>query len=302
MLKKIVMDLVVFPLVGFAALFAVWGAASSLTWDPDKQRSTLPGPARTWEESKKYVLEPTAYRNENDMGILRYTWTSLGRVMSGFGIALLVAVPVGFMLGASKTFGKCFDPIIQVLRPVSPLAWYPIMQAIFLGLQRTYEVQVGEWAAIFTVAVCAMWPTVLNTAAGVRAIPQDYHNVAKVLKLNKAKTLFKILLPAALPSMFTGFRLSLGIAWLVIVAAEMLTGKNGIGGFLNQEFNAGHVEPIFLCIAAIGLVGFILDRLMSLVEANVTNIAAFPAMVRRWIGSMRSGSQPRGFDVVPSAH
>jgi len=171
---------------------------------------------------------------------------------------------------------------------VSPLAWYPIMQAVFIGVQRTYEIQVGEWAAIFTVAVCAMWPTVLNTAAGVRAIPQDYHNVAKVLKLSKAKTLFKILLPAALPSMFTGFRLSLGIAWLVIVAAEMLTGKNGIGGFLNQEFNAGHVEPIFLCIITIGIVGFILDRLMSLVEANVTSIAAFPGAVRRWVGTLRA--------------
>jgi nitrate/nitrite transport system permease protein len=137
------------------------------------------------------------------------------------------------------------------------------------------------------VAVCAMWPTVLNTAAGVRAIPQDYHNVARVLRLGRVKTLMKILFPAALPHMFTGFRLSLGIAWLVIVAAEMLTGKNGIGGFLNQEFNAGHTEHIFLCIITIGVVGFVLDRVMSLVEANVHHLLNVPGYVRRFISSMR---------------
>jgi nitrate/nitrite transport system permease protein len=292
MLKKIITDFILLPLVGVAVLFGIWAFASSMTWDPAMNKSTLPGPARTWEASRKYVLEPFAYRNENDMGILRYAWTSLFRVMMGFSIALAAAVPLGFLLGASKTFAKCFDPVIQVLRPVSPLAWYPIGYAVFLGLQRTYELQVGEWAAVFTVAVCAMWPTVLNTATGIRAIPQDYHNVARVLRLSKAKTLFKILFPAALPSMFTGFRLSLGIAWLVIVAAEMLTGKNGIGGFLNQEFNAGNVEPIFLCIMTIGLIGFMLDRLMSLVEANVTTIAALPGMIRRWVESLRAPASP----------
>jgi nitrate/nitrite transport system permease protein len=166
------------------------------------------------------------------------------------------------------------------------------MQAIFLGMQRTYEIQVGEWAAIFTVAVCAMWPTVLNTAAGVRAIPQDYHNVARVLKLSKTRTLFKVLLPAALPNIFTGFRLSLGIAWLVIVAAEMLTGKNGIGGFLNQEFNAGHVEPIFLCVITIGIVGFILDRLMSLVEANANHLVNLPTMIKTGVARLFVRPQP----------
>lgn len=285
---KFLKDYLLFPLVGVVALFAIWSAASSMTYDPDKKKSTLPGPVQTWEESKRYVLEPFEYRNENDMGILRYAWTSLGRVMAGYGIALAVAIPLGFLLGSSKTFAKCFDPMIQVLRPVSPLAWYPIMQAVFLGLQRTYELQVGEWAAILTVAVCAMWPTVLNTAAGVRAIPQDYHNIAKVLRLSKARTLFKIFFPAALPNMFTGFRLSLGIAWLVIVAAEMLTGKNGIGGFLNQEFNAGNVAPIFLCIITIGLIGFVLDTLMSAIERNVATLTALPATIKRWIGSVRT--------------
>lgn len=292
MFKKIITDFLLFPLIGIGALFGLWALAASITWNPEKKQSTLPGPVQTWEESKLYVLEPLAYRGENDQGVIRMTWISLLRVLEGFGIAMVLAVPIGFLLGSSKIFAKCFDPVIQVLRPVSPLAWYPIGYAVFLGLQETYEVSVGEAAAVFTVAVCAMWPTVLNTAAGVRAIPQDYHNVARVLRLSKTKTLFKILFPAALPNMFTGFRLSLGMAWLVIVAAEMLTGKNGIGGFLNQEFNAGHTEHIFLCVMAIGLVGFVLDRLMSLVERNVLSIAALPGAIRRWIGSLRPTPVP----------
>lgn len=292
MFKKLMIDFLFFPLVGIGALFGLWALAASITWNPEKKQSSLPGPMQTWEESKLYVLEPLAYRGENDQGVIRMTWISLLRVLEGFGIAMVLAVPIGFLLGSSKIFAKCFDPVIQVLRPVSPLAWYPIGYAVFLGLQETYEVSVGEAAAVFTVAVCAMWPTVLNTAAGVRAIPQDYHNVAKVLRLSKTKTLFKILFPAALPNMFTGFRLSLGMAWLVIVAAEMLTGKNGIGGFLNQEFNAGHTEHIFLCVMAIGLVGFVLDRLMSLVERNVLSIAALPGAIRRWIGSLRPTPAP----------
>jgi nitrate/nitrite transport system permease protein len=286
-MKKILLDYLLLPMVGVAALFALWAGASSMTYNSEKKQSTLPGPVQTWQESRLYILQPLAYRGENDQGVLRMTWISLLRVLEGYAIAMLIGVPVGFLLGASKTFAKCFDPIIQVLRPVSPLAWYPIGYAVFLGLQQAYEISVGEAAAVFTVAVCAMWPTVLNTAAGVRAIPQDYHNVAKVLRLSRTKTLFKILFPAALPNMFTGFRLSLGMAWLVIVAAEMLTGKNGIGGFLNQEFNAGHTEHIFLCILAIGVVGFVLDRLMSMVERNVLAIAALPGAVRRWVGALR---------------
>jgi nitrate/nitrite transport system permease protein len=157
----------------------------------------------------------------------------------------------------SAKFNKGFDPIIQILRPVSPLAWLPLGLVLF---------QKPEPAGIFTIAMCSMWPTVLNTALGVRAIPQEYLNVARVLQLSRAKTLLKVLLPAALPYMFTGFRLSLGIAWLVIVAAEMLTGAPGVGGFLWQEYNSLIYEHIILCILTIGLVGFLLDRLMGLVE------------------------------------
>ena len=127
-------------------------------------------------------------------------------------------------------------------------------------------------AALFTIAICAMWPTVINTAVGVRAVPQDYLNVAKVLKLSKFKTLTKVLIPASLPGMFTGFRLSLGMAWLVIVAVEMLTGRPGVGGFLYQQYNAGRHAHIILCILVIGLVGLVIDRLMSAVEARLRSV------------------------------
>ncbi|MEQ1751577.1 MAG: ABC transporter permease subunit, partial [Prosthecobacter sp.] len=126
----------------------------------------------------------------------------------------------------------------------------------------------SDAAALFTIAICAMWPTVMNTAVGVRAVPQDYLNVARVLKLSKSKTLWKVLVPATLPYMFTGFRLSLGIAWLVIVAVEMLTGRPGVGGFLWQQYNANSYAHIILCILTIGVVGYVLDRLMSVVESR----------------------------------
>jgi len=259
------------PVIGAAAMIGLWAIASSTI------SSELPSPAKTWQESKLYVLQPLEYRGELDQGILRFTWLSLKLVAKGYAIALLVGTPLGFMLGLSKFFTKAFDPIFQILRPVSPLAWLPLGLVMF----SSFKENTSEMAALFTIAVCAMWPTVLNTAVGVRSIPQDYLNVAKVLKLSKAKTLMKILLPAAMPYMFTGFRLSLGIAWLVIVAAEMLTGRPGVGGFLWQEYNSLIYSHIILCIITIGLVGFVLDRLMSLVEANVNYLLNLPALVRR---------------------
>ena len=192
----------------------------------------------TWKASKLYITQPFAKRGELDQGILAFAKLSLSLVMQGYFIALIVGTPLGFFLGLSKTFTKAMDPIIQVLRPVSPLAWFPLGLVLFSSVQKSASTAPAGpssaramLAALFTIAICAMWPTVMNTAVGVRAVPQDYLNVAKVLKLSRAKTLFKVLLPATLPYMFTGFRLSLGIAWLVIVAVEMLTGRPGVGGF-----------------------------------------------------------------------
>ncbi len=244
---------VLVPLVGIVGLVAIW-SLSSRTWSKE-----LPSPAKTWEASRPYVVEPFAKRGELDQGILRFTWYSLVLVAKGYAIALIVGTPLGFILGLSKLFGRMFDPIIQILRPVSPLAWLPLGLVLF---------QQSKPAALFTIAICAMWPTVLNTAMGVRAIPQDYLNVARVLNLSPWKRLTKVLIPATLPYIFTGFRLSLGIAWLVIVAVEMLTGAPGVGGFLWQEYNSLVYEHIILCIVTIGLVGFTLDRLMSTVEGR----------------------------------
>ena len=255
-MKKFRLDWLVLPLIGVVAVMVLW-QVSSATWAKE-----LPSPARTWAASKDYILKPFEKRGEMDQGILRFTWYSLVLVAKGYAIALIIGTPIGFCLGLSRTFTRIFDPIIQILRPVSPLAWLPLGLVLFLGAGR----KASELGALFTIAICSMWPTVLNTAVGVRAIPLDYLNVARVLKLSRSKTLFKVLIPAALPYMFTGFRLSLGIAWLVIVAAEMLTGRPGVGGFLWQEYNALIYEHIILCIITIGLVGFILDRLMSTVE------------------------------------
>lgn len=219
----------------------------------------LPGPIQTWEASKLYVLEPLTKRGEMDQGILLFAWASLKLVFQGYALALALAIPLGFALGLSKTFQTTIDPLIQLLRPVSPLAWLPLGLVL---LDRSGP------AALFTIALCSMWPTVLNIAAGVRAVPQDYLNVARVLQLSPTATFFKVLVPATVPYMFTGFRVSLGIAWLAIVAAEMLTGAAGLGGFLWQEYNALIYEHIILCIVAIGAIGFVLDRGMMLLESR----------------------------------
>src|SRR3954470_2761593 len=261
-MKTFKADWLILPLIGIACVLLGW-SFSSATWAHE-----LPSPTKTWEKSKEYVLKPFEKRGEMDQGILRFTWYSLLLVAKGYSLALLIGTPVGFFLGLSKAFTKTFDPIIQVLRPVSPLAWLPLGLVLFMGFGK----QASEMGALFTIAICAMWLTVLNTAVGVRAIPQDYLNVARVLKLSRAKTLFKVLIPATLPYMFTGFRLSLGIAWLVIVAAEMLTGRPGVGGFLWQEYNSLIYEHIILCIITIGVVGFVLDRLMSLAEGRFKSI------------------------------
>src|SRR5262245_10797879 len=242
-----------FPLCGIGLALAAWWAASSYVKD-------LPSPMRTWEESRIYILEPLTKRGETDQGILLLASDSRCPVAQGFLLGIAIATPLGFLLGVSPTLTRMFDPLMQVLRPISPLAWLPLGLVLF---------QKSEPAALFAIAVCSMWPTVVNTMMGVRAIPQDYWNVAKVLRLSKTTTFLKIVVPATLPYMFTGYRLSLGIAWLVIVASEMLTGTPGIGGFLWQEYNSLIYAHILLAILTIGVVGFALDRLMGLAESRL---------------------------------
>ena len=241
-------------LAGMAMVVGLWAAVSATT------SKDLPSPVKTWRESKLYITEPFAKRGEMDQGIGRLAFYSLLRVARGFLLGILLGTPLGFLLGVSRTAHRMFDPVMQVLRPISPLAWLPLGLVLF---------QKSEPAALFAIAVCSMWPTVLNTMQGVRAIPQDYWNVAKVLRLSPLTTFSKIVLPATLPYMFTGFRLSLGIAWLVIVASEMLTGTPGVGGFLWQEYNSLIYAHILLAILTFGVVGFLLDRMMGLAEARL---------------------------------
>jgi nitrate/nitrite transport system permease protein len=244
----------VLPLLGLGLVLVVWTALSQTV------ATDLPSPLRTWQESRRYVVEPFFKDGEMNQGILRLALYSLVRVGKGYLLALALGTPIGFMLGLSRNFYEAFDPIIQFLRPISPLAWLPLGLIIF---------RQSEPAAVFTIALCAMWPTVINTAVGVRSISQDYLNVGRVLKLSRVKMLAKIIVPASLPYVFTGYRLSLGLAWLVIVAAEMLTGTPGIGGFLWQEYNSLVYSHIILSVVTIGAIGFLLDRLMGVVEARV---------------------------------
>lgn len=244
------------PVTGLVMFGLLWGAAS--LYIPD-----LPSPARTWEESKIYLLRPLEKRGEMDQGIGLLAYYSLLRVGKGFLLGAAIATPLGLLLGMSPTLQRMFDPVIQILRPISPLAWLPLGLVLF---------RKSEPAALFAIAVCSMWPTVINGAAGVKAIPQDYWNVAKVLRLSRATAFTKIVIPATLPYLFTGYRLSLGIAWLVIVASEMLTGTPGVGGFLWQEYNSLIYAHILLAILTIGVVGFCLDRLMGVAESRLRAI------------------------------
>jgi nitrate/nitrite transport system permease protein len=241
------------PLTGIALVLLLWAIASQSVQD-------LPSPTKTWQESKLYVLQPFDKRGEMDQGIVRLASYSLIRVAKGFLLGIALATPLGLLLGLSKTLHRMLDPVIQILRPISPLAWLPLGLVVF---------RKSEPAAMFAIAICSMWPTVINGAAGVRAIPQDYWNVAQVLRLSRFTTFTKIILPATMPYLFTGYRLSLGIAWLVIVASEMLTGTPGVGGFLWQEYNSLVYAHILLAILTIGVIGFALDRLMGLAEARL---------------------------------
>jgi len=244
----------VLPLLGLILVLGVWTALSQTV------ATDLPSPAKTWAESRRYVLEPFFKDGEMNQGIGRLAFYSLLRVGKGYLLALLIGTPIGFMLGLSRKFYETFDPIIQFLRPISPLAWLPLGLVIF---------RQSEPAAVFTIALCAMWPTVINTAVGVRSISQDYLNVGRVLRLSRFRMLTKIIVPASLPYVFTGYRLSLGLAWLVIVASEMLTGTPGIGGFLWQEYNSLVYSHIILSVITIGAIGFLLDRLMGLLETRL---------------------------------
>lgn len=231
-------------LLGAVVLIALWQVAAL-------NSKGFPTPLQTWEAAKTIFAEPFYIDGPNDMGIGWNVLASLERVALGFGLAALVGIPVGFLIGRFRFIARMFGPLIALLRPVSPLAWLPIGLLLF---------QRAEPASTWTIFICSIWPMILNTAEGVMRIPQDYLNVARVLKLNEFTVMRKILFPAVLPHILTGVRLSIGIAWLVIVAAEMLTGGVGIGFWIWNEWNNLNMQNIIIAILLIGVVGMALEQ------------------------------------------
>src|ERR671914_997053 len=232
------------PVVGVAVFLALWAIVA-------KQGGRIPEPPVVWDAALKIFADPFYSKGPNDQGIGWNVLSSLRRVGIGFGLAALVGIPLGFIVGRFAFAAGMAAPIIALLKPVSPLAWLPIGLLIF---------KAANPAAIYVIFICSLWPMIVNTAVGVRQIPQDYLNVARVLNLSEWKVFTKILFPAVLPYMITGVRLSIGVAWLVIVAAEMLTGGVGIGFWVWDEWNNLKVEHIIIAIFTIGVVGLALEQ------------------------------------------
>ena len=242
-LKQIVLR-VLPPVLGMAFLVAIWGLVSF------SSTNNFPSPKETLMQAVQVFSDPFYSNGPNDQGVGWNILSSLKRVAMGFGLAAVVGIPFGFMIGRFEFLSNMFNPLISLLRPVSPLAWLPIGLLVFKG---------ANPAAIWTIFICSIWPMVINTAVGVQRVPQDYMNVARVLNLSEWKIVTKILFPAVLPYMLTGVRLAVGTAWLVIVAAEMLTGGVGIGFWVWDEWNNLNVKNIIIAIFVIGLVGLILE-------------------------------------------
>ncbi|MGE5450799.1 MAG: nitrate ABC transporter permease [Acidobacteriota bacterium] len=232
------------PLAGLALLVAIWGLLTM-------KSSSFPTPLATWDEAVQLFSDPFYSNGPNDQGIGWNILFSLKRVGVGFGLAALVGIPMGFVIGRSKIAAAMLNPLISLLRPVSPLAWLPIGLMVFKS---------ADPAAIWTIFICSIWPMIINTAVGVQRVPEDYLNVAKVLNLSEWKVVTRILFPSVLPYMLTGVRLSVGTAWLVIVAAEMLTGGVGIGFWVWDEWNNLNVAHILIAIFVIGIVGLLLEQ------------------------------------------
>ena len=234
------------PAIGIGLFILLWAMLA-------QGSETLPGPVKTWNSAVVLFSDPFYEKTPNDQGIGWNILASLGRVGVGFGLAALIGIPLGFMIGRFNFLDKMTSPIVSMLRPVSPLAWLPIGLLVF---------QAANPAAIWVIFISSIWPMIINTAMGVRQLPQDYLNVARVLNLSEWKVFTKILFPATLPYMLTGIRLAIGTAWLVIVAAEMLTGGVGIGFWVWDEWNNLNVEHIIIAIFVVGIVGLLLEMLL----------------------------------------
>jgi nitrate/nitrite transport system permease protein len=243
------------PLITVMVLLLIWQLAFS------GPKATLPSPLVVWREANELILQPFYWAGSQDIGLGWRVLTSLQRVVVGFGLAAVVGIFVGVLIGQSVWATRGLDPVFQVLRTVPPLAWLPISLAAFRD---------SNPSAIFVIFITAVWPVIINTAVGIRNIPQDYRNVAAVLRLNSIEFFFKVMLPAAAPYIFTGLRIGVGLSWLAIVAAEMLTGGVGIGFFIWDAWNSSKLSDIVVALLYIGIVGFILDRLVAAVGSYIT--------------------------------
>ena len=222
---------------------------------------SLPSPIQIWQQSGDLIREPFYVAGTQDIGLGWRVLTSLERVAVGFGLAAFVGVAIGAVIGQSLWLMRGVDPLFQILRTVPPLAWLPISLAAFMD---------SRPSAIFVIFITAIWPIIINTTAGVRAIPQDYRNIAAVLRLNQWEFFTKIMVPSAAPYIFSGLRIGVGLAWLAIVAAEMLTGGVGIGFFIWDAWNSSNLTDIFVALLYIGVTGFVLDRLVAFIGRVVS--------------------------------
>ena len=242
--------IVVPPIIVLSLILLVWQIAAS------GPKATLPTPLKIWQDAKDLIVDPWFVLGPQDIGLGWRVLTSLQRVAIGFGLAAVVGVALGALVGQSQWAMRGLDPIFQVLRTVPPLAWLPISLAAFRD---------SAPSAIFVIFITAIWPVIINTAVGIRNIPQDYRNVARILRLNQAEFFWRIMVPAAAPYIFTGLRIGIGLSWLAIVAAEMLTGGVGIGFFIWDAWNSSRLSDIIVALVYIGVIGFLLDRIVALV-------------------------------------
>ena len=246
------------PLLVVVVLIPMWMGVATVVDDfptpSDTYVAAFGGINSEGDEVVGSLSDPFYIENEDDKGLFWQVLNSLERVFAGFALAILIGIPTGLLIGMSKNFMTALNPYIQILKPVSPLAWLPLLLLIFQDINAT---------AISTIFITSIWPIIINTALGVRSVNEDYLNVAKVLQFTALEKVYQIILPVAVPYIFTGMRLSLGIAWLVIVAAEMLTGGIGIGFWIWDEYNNLNYPNIIIGIFIVGIVGYILDAIMG---------------------------------------
>ncbi|ODH00697.1 nitrate ABC transporter, permease protein [Nostoc sp. KVJ20] len=249
-------DVFFLPVLGFLGIIVLWWIIALAN------HQLMPTPPEALIANLDYILNPFYQRGPGNLGIGWLLIASLRRVLIGFLLGAVVAIPLGFLIGMSRPAMLALNPIIQIFKPVSPLAWLPIALAIF---------NLADPSAIFVIFITSLWPTIINTALGVSSVPKDYLDVARVLEMPRWRRITKIIWPASLPYVFTGLRISLGIAWLVIVAVEMLTGGVGIGFFVWDEWSRLNLSSVFLAVLIIGLTGLILDYALGKIQELVTH-------------------------------